>query len=109
MLAFASITPMPPRDQWDLELRQYYRDLIQLRRQVGPHAHPPKLRWLDDGAGTAQWQIGDFDLLVNCGAERPFAMGGAVPVLASQSLALEVDQGGMVNVPAWSAVVLRYS
>jgi len=30
-----------------------------------------------------------------------------VPVLASQSLALEVDQGGMVSLPAWSAVVLR--
>ena len=106
-MAFASITPMPPRDQWDLELRQYYRDLIQLRRQVIPSLHPPRLLWLDDGAGTAQWQIGDFDLLVNCGVERSFATGGAVPVLASQSLALEVDQGGMVNVPEWSAVVLR--
>jgi hypothetical protein len=98
---------MPPRDQWDLELRQYYRDLIQLRRQVAPFRQPPKLRWLDDGGGAAQWQIGDFDLLVNCGAERSFATGGAVPVLASQSVQLEVDQGGMFSLPAWSAVVLR--
>jgi glycosidase len=98
--------PMPPRDQWDLELRQYYRVLIQLRRQVVPYLHSPKLRWLDDGAGAAQWQIGDFDLLVNCGAERSFATGGAVPVLASQSVQLEVDQGGMLSLPAWSAVVL---
>jgi glycosidase len=101
--------PMPPRDQWDLELRQYYRVLIQLRRQVVPYLHSPKLRWLDDGAGAAQWQIGDFDLLVNCGAERSFATGGAVPVLASQSVQLEVDQGGMLSLPAWSAVVLCQS
>ena len=101
--------PMPPRDQWDLELRQYYRVLIQLRRQVAPFRHSPKLRWLDDGAGAAQWQIGDFDLLVNCGAERSFAIGGAVPVLASQSVQLEVDQGGMLSLPAWSAVVLCQS
>jgi hypothetical protein len=99
--------PMPPRDQWDLELRQYYRVLIQLRRQVAPFRHSPKLRWLDDGAGVAQWQIGDFDLLVNCGVERSFANGGAVPVLASQSVQLEVDQGGTLSLPAWSAVVLR--
>jgi len=98
--------PMPPRDQWDLELRQYYRDLIQVRRQVAPFRQPPKLRWLDDGAGAAQWQIGDFDLLVNCGAERSFATGGTAPVLASQSVQLEVDQGGMLSLPAWSAVVL---
>jgi hypothetical protein len=101
--------PMPPRDQWDLELRQYYRDLIQLRRQVAPFRQPPKLRWLDDGAGAAQWQIGDFDLLVNCGAERSFAICGAVPVLASQSVQLEVDQGGMLSLPAGSAVVLCQS
>jgi glycosidase len=101
--------PMPPRDQWDLELRQYYRVLIQLRRQVAPFRHSPKLRSLDDGAGAAQWQIGDFDLLVNCGVERSFATGGAVPVLASQSVQLEVDQGGMLSLPAWSAVVLRQS
>ena len=99
--------PMPPRDQWDLELRQYYRVLIQLRRQVAPFRHSPKLRWLDDGAGVAQWQIGDFDLLVNCGVERSFANGGAVPVLASQSVQLEADQGGTLSLPAWSAVVLR--
>jgi glycosidase len=98
--------PMPPRDQWDLELRQYYRVLIQLRRQVAPFRHSPKLRWLDDGAGAAQWQIGDFDLLVNCGAERSFAIGAAVPVLGSQSVQLEVNQGGMLSLPAWSAVVL---
>ena len=60
--------PMAPRDQWDLELRQHCRDLIQPRRQVAPFRQPPKLRWLDDGAGAAQWQIGDFALLVNCGA-----------------------------------------
>ncbi|MCX5952909.1 MAG: hypothetical protein NTZ40_05330 [Cyanobacteria bacterium] len=60
--------PMDPRDQWDLELRQYCRDLIQPRRQVAPFRQPPKLRWLDDGAGAAQWQIGDFALLANCGA-----------------------------------------
>jgi hypothetical protein len=29
-----------------------------------------------------------------------------VPVLASQSVQLEVDQGGMLSLPAWSAVVL---
>jgi len=81
--------------------------LIQLRRQVAPFRHSPKLRWLDDGAGVAQWQIGDFDLLVNCGVERSFATGGAVPVLASQSVQLEADQGGTLSLPAWSAVVLR--
>jgi hypothetical protein len=101
--------PMPPRDQWNLELRQYYCELIQLRRQVVPYLHSPKLRWLDDGAGAAQWQIGDFELLVNCGVERSFALGGAVTVLASQSVQLEVDQGGMLSLPAWSAVVLRQS
>jgi len=99
--------PMPPRDQWDLELRQYYCALIQLRRQVVPYLHSPKLRWLDDGAGAAQWQIGNFDLLVNCGVERSFATGGAVPVLASQSVQLEVGPEGMFSLPAWSAVVLR--
>ena len=99
--------PMPPRDQWDLELRQYYRDLIQLRRQVTPFRHSPKLRWLDDRAGAAQWQIGDFDLLVNCGAERSFAIGAAVPVLGSQSAVLEVGLGGTLSMPAWSAVVSR--
>ena len=101
--------PMPPRDQWNLELRQYYRELIQLRRQVVPYLHSPKLRWLDDGAGAAQWQIGDFELLVNCGAERLFDIGAAVPVLASQSLQLTVGPGGMLSLPAWSAVVLRQS
>ena len=101
--------PMPPRDQWNLELRQYYRELIQLRRQVVPYLHSPKLRWLDNGAGAAQWQIGDFDLLVNCGIERSFAIGGAVPVLASQAVQLEVNQGGMLSLPAGSAVVLRQS
>ncbi len=101
--------PMPPRDQWNLELRQYYCELIQLRRQVVPYLHSPKLRWLDDGAGAAQWQIGDFDLLVNCGAERLFDIGAAVPVLASQSLQLTVGPGGMLSLPAWSAVVLRQS
>ena len=99
--------PMPPRDQWDIKLRQYYRDLIHLRRQVIPYLHSPKLRWLDDGAGAAQWQIGDFDLLVNCGAERSFAIGAAVPVLGSQSAVLEVGPGGMLSLPAWSAVVVR--
>jgi hypothetical protein len=98
---------MPPRDQWDLELRQYYRDLIQLRRQVAPFRQPPKLRWLDDGAGAAQWQIGDFDLLFNCGAERSFAIGAAVPVMGSQAAVLEVGLGGMLSLPTWSAVVLR--
>jgi len=99
--------PMPPRQDWDLELRQYYRSLIQLRRQVAPWLHAPKLRWLDDGAAAAQWQIGNFELLVNGGAERPLATGAAVPVLASHSSALALDQGGMLRLPAWSAVVLR--
>ncbi len=99
--------PMPPRDQWNLELREYYRDLIALRRQVGPFRQPPKLRWLDDGGGAAQWQIGDFDLLVNCGAERSFVIGAAVPVMASHSAVLEVGLGGMFSLPALSAVVLR--
>ena len=99
--------PMPPRDQWDLELRQYYRDLIQLRRQVAPFRQPPKLRWLDDAGGAAQWQIGDFDLLVNCGTERSFAIGAAVPVMGSQAAVLEVGLGGMLSLPAWSAGVLR--
>jgi glycosidase len=99
--------PMPPRDQWDLELRQYYRDLIQLRREVAPFRYSPKLLWLDDGAGAAQWQIGDFDLLVNCGAERPFDIGAAVPVLASQSQQLTVGPGGMLSLPGCSAVVVR--
>lgn len=99
--------PMPPRDQWDLELRQYYRDLIQLRRQVAPFRQPPKLRWLDDAGGAAQWQIGDFDLLVNCGAERSFAIGAAVPLMGSQAAVLEVGLGGMLSLPTWSAVVLR--
>jgi glycosidase len=99
--------PMPPRDQWNLELRQYYRELIQLRRQVVPYLHSPKLRWLDDGAGAAQWQIGDFELLVNCGAERLFDIGAAVPVLASQSLQLTVGPGGMLSLPGCSAVVVR--
>ena len=99
--------PMPPRDQWDLELRQYYRDLIQLRRQVAPVRQPPKLLWLDDMGGAAQWQIGDFDLLVNCGAERSFVIGAAVPVMASHSAQPEVGPEGMFSLPAWSAVVLR--
>ena len=99
--------PMPPFDQWDLELWEYYRDLIQLRCQAAPFRHPPKLRWLDDGVGSVQWQIGDFDLLVNYYAESPFAMGPAVPVLASHSAQLEEGLGGMLRLPAWSAVVLR--
>jgi glycosidase len=99
--------PMPPRDQWNLELRQYYRVLIQLRRQVAPFRHSPKLRWLDDGGGAGQWQIGDFELLVNCGDERLFAMGSAVPVLASHSAQPEAGPENMLSLPAWSAVVLR--
>ena len=98
---------MPPRQDWDLELRQYYRSLIQLRRQVAPWLHAPKLRWLDDGAAAALWQIGNFDLIVNGGAERSFAAGAAVPVLATHSSALALDQQGMLSLPAWSAVVLR--
>ncbi len=74
-----------------------------------PYLQPPKLRWLDDGAGAAQWQIGDFDLLVNCGAERSFAIGAAVPVLGSHAAVLEVGPGGMLSLPAWSAAVLRQS
>jgi glycosidase len=99
--------PMPPRDQWDLELRQYYRDLIQLRRQVVPFRYSPKLRWLDDGGEAGQWQIGDFELLVNCGDERLFAMGSAVPVLASHSAQPEAGPEKMLSLPEWSAVVLR--
>jgi hypothetical protein len=99
--------PMPPRNQWDLELRDYYRDLIALRRQVAPFRQPPKLCWLDDEGGAARWQIGDFDLLVNCGAERSFAIGAAGPVLGSHAAVLEVGPGGMFSMPALSAVVLR--
>jgi glycosidase len=99
--------PMPPRDQWNLELRQYYRVLIQLRRQVAPFRHSPKLRWLDDGGGAGQWQIGDFELLVNCGDERLFAMGSAVPVLASHAAQPEAGPENMLSLPEWSAVVLR--
>jgi glycosidase len=100
--------PMPPRDQWDLELREYYSDLIALRRQVAPFRHSPKLRWLDDGVGAAQWQIGDFDLLVNCGDERLFGMDAAVPVLASHSAQPEVvGPENMLSLPAWSAAVVR--
>lgn len=99
--------PMPPSPQWDQQLRLYYRQLIQIRRQAAPAHHRPKLHWLDEGAGAAQWQIGPFDLLVNCGAERLFATGAAVPVLASHSSVLDVSPRGELNLPAWSAVVLR--
>lgn len=100
--------PMPPRERWDHDLRRYYRDLITLRREVRPDLHPLKLRWLDDAASAAVWEIGAHELLVNCGADRSFATGDAELVLATQELEPDAPRGSRLLLPAWSAVVLRH-
>jgi hypothetical protein len=100
--------PMPPRPQWDQDLREFYRALIRLRREIAPYQSPIKLLWVDDASRSAVWRVGAYDLMVNCGADRTFAVGGAELTLATCALEKPSGPQGRLSLPRWSAAVLRY-
>jgi hypothetical protein len=100
--------PMPPRERWDHELREFYRALIRLRRGAIPCGALLELRWVNDEWRSAVWRIGAFELLVNCGPERSFPVGGAEIALATGAPATPCLLAGQLTLPAWSAALLRH-
>lgn len=92
--------PMPPREQWDHDLRDFYRLLIRLRRRVAAHEQRPLLLWVDDDARCAAWQVGAVVLVVNLGASP-------CQTLDASRLLLATDPTTGPHLPAWSAAVLE--
>ena len=99
--------PMPARPQWDQDLREFYRALIRLRREIAPYQSPMKLLWVDDDSLSAVWRVGAYELMVNCGADRTFPVGGAELALATCALEAPSSPDGRLALPPWSAAVLR--
>jgi glycosidase len=102
--------PMPPPEQRDHGLQEFYRALIRLRREVNPWRVRAELQSVDDKARSAVWRIGPFELLVNCGDEdRRFSVGEAKLELATCAIpAGSCLPAGQLLLPAWSAAVLRH-
>ncbi len=98
--------PMPPRDQWDHELRDFYRALIRLRRDLAPFRSFPELLWVHDESRSAVWGIGSLRLVVNCGEAREFPVGPATLKLTTASPDSSTMRAGCLSLPAWSAAVL---
>jgi glycosidase len=101
--------PMPPREQWDQELRDFYRALIQFRRGAAPRGSLPELLWVDDESRSAAWRIGSLQLIVNCGEDRVFSIGSAVPRFTTFTSDSSPPLGGSLSLPAWSAAVLSHT
>jgi hypothetical protein len=101
--------PMPPREQWDQELRDFYRALIQFRRKAAPCGSVPELLWVDDETRSAAWRIGSLQLMVNCGEDRVFSIGSAVPWFTTFTSDSSPPLGGSLSFPAWSAAVLSHT
>jgi hypothetical protein len=66
-----------------------------------------KLLWVDDESRSAVWRVGAYELMVNCGADRTFPVGGAELTLATCALETPSGPGGRLSLPRWSAAVLR--
>jgi glycosidase len=101
--------PMPPLEQWDQELRDFYRALIQFRRDAAPCGSLPELLWVDDESRSAAWRIGSLQLVVNCGEARVFSMGSAVPRFTTFTSDSGPPLAGSLSLPAWSAAVLSHT
>ncbi len=98
--------PMPPEDVWDYELREFYRALIQLRRDANPPDNLLQMQWVDDPSRSASWRLGTLELVVNCGGRRTFDVGGAELKLATCNDGAVELRDGRLALPAWSAAVI---
>ncbi len=99
--------PMPPPEQWNRALRNFYSALIQLRREVQPQNTLWELDWMDDRSQSAAWRIDNFTLLVNRGEQREVATGAAEIQLATWAVDTAYRQAESLTLPAWSAAVLK--
>lgn len=100
--------PMPPRDTWDEELRDFYRALIRLRREAEPYRSRIRLSWVDDASRSAAWRIGPFEMVANCGADRTLPGGAGELVLTTCELPADSVRDGRPTLPGWSAAVYRH-
>ena len=101
--------PMPPRESWNLELREFYRAVIKLRREASPSRLAPELLWVDDGSHSAAWRIGDLRLVLNCGEPRALSIGRATLKLTTFTPDASTTIDGSLMLPAWSGAVLTES
>ena len=101
---------MPPREQWNHEIRELYRTLIRLRREAGAWNTLPELLWVDDESRSAAWRIGPIELLVNCGSsDRSVSLNGVKPIMGtSTDVARSSLLSGEFTLPSWSAAIVRH-
>lgn len=98
--------PMPPREQWDHELRAFYCELIRMRREIDPARGRLQLQWVDDDLRAAAWRIGNFELVVNLGEQRVHPLGEAQLRLATFKPDTSPPDAGHLTMPQWSAAVV---
>ncbi len=97
--------PMPERAAWDIGLRDFYRELIRLRRGVRPWLHVPEVVSVSEDGCAAIWRIGPVLLAANQDGPRTLRVPADRVLLASDA-GCEVSGKGRVLLPSWAGAVL---
>jgi glycosidase len=96
--------PMPERAEWDVGLRDFYRELIRVRRRVRPWEHTPEVVSVSEDGGAAVWRVGPVLVAANQAGSRTLSVPAGRVLLATDA-GVEIRLGG-VALPSWASAVI---
>jgi glycosidase len=97
--------PMPPEQEWDRDLLQFYSDLVRLRRLLRPWLHRPVPLLVDDTRDLLCWRVGEALLVISRSLPNRVSLPAASLLLAT-SPGVSLSPSGTVELPAESGALL---
>ncbi len=97
--------PMPPEKEWDLDLLQFYSDLVRLRRLLRPWFHRPVPLLVDDARDLLCWRVGEALLVISRSLPNRVTLPASRLLLAT-SPGVSLSPSGTVELPAESGALL---